>query len=172
MRLRWESGQCRVVTFWRIGHRNIRFMYLFSYKDLPPFKTIRDEVLPRELIMSTVSLTIDYSNGAQKHFSRIPWQTGLTLLGAIEASAAIPPGAAIHYGSDRVGHAIGLVIDEMPRGDTAASAWVIWVNAKPFKSRLGTDTSFGFHPDEREANLVNAGDHILIKLSVGADTPA
>ena len=121
--------------------------------------------------MSTVSLTIDYSNGVQKHFSSIPWESGLTLLGAIEASAAIPPGAAISFGSDRSGHAIGLVIDEMPRGEIAASEWVIWVNAKPFKSRLGTDTSFGFHPDEREANLLNPGDHVLIKLSLAAEKP-
>ena len=59
----------------------------------------------------------------------------------------------------------------MPRGDTAASEWVIWVNVKPFKSRLGTDTSFRFHPDEREANLLNRGDHVLIKLSLAAEKP-
>jgi hypothetical protein len=122
--------------------------------------------------MSTVSLTIDYSNGAQKHFSNIPWEKGLTLLGAIEAIAAIPPGAAISSFSDRSGHAIGLHIDEMPREDTAASEWVIWVNARPFTRRLGTDTSFGFHPDEREANLLNPGDSVLIKLSLAAEKPA
>jgi hypothetical protein len=53
-----------------------------------------NKVLGGELIMSTVSLTIDYSNGAAKHFSSIPWESGLTLLGAIEANAAIPPGTA------------------------------------------------------------------------------
>jgi hypothetical protein len=122
--------------------------------------------------MSTVSLSIDYSNGAHKHFLTIPWKKGLTLLGAIEGVAAIPPGAAISFGSDRSGRAIGLHIDEMPREDTAASEWVIWVNAKPFKGRLGTDTSFGFHPDERAANLLNPGDHVLIKLSLAAEKPA
>jgi hypothetical protein len=116
--------------------------------------------------MSTVSLTIDYSNGVHKHFFNIPWKRGLTLLGAIEASAAIPPGAAISFGSDRSGHAIGLVIDEMPRKAVAAPEWVFWINAKPFTSRLGTDTSFGFHPDERKDNLLNEGDHVLVKLSI------
>jgi hypothetical protein len=125
-----------------------------------------------KLIMSTVSLTIDYSNGAQKHFSSIPWTRDLTLLGAIEAAAAIPPKATINFGSDRAGHAIGLVIDEMPGGEKGASEWLIWVNAKPFKTRLGTDTSFGFHPDEREANLLKPGDSVLIKLSIAAATPA
>jgi hypothetical protein len=122
--------------------------------------------------MSTVSLTIDYSNGAQKHFSNIPWLEGLTILGAIQSSAGIPPGAAVTFGSDRVGHVLGLVIDEMPRGDKAASEWVIWVNAKPFENRLGTDTSFGFRPDEREANLLNPSDHVLLKLSLAAEKQA
>jgi hypothetical protein len=115
--------------------------------------------------MSTVALTIDYSNGAQKHFANIPWERGLTILGAIQASAGIPPGLTLNFGSDRVGHAIGLVIDQMPRGNPVASEWVVWVNAKPFQSRLGTDTSFGFQPGERDGNLLNSGDHVLIKLS-------
>jgi hypothetical protein len=119
--------------------------------------------------MSTIALTIDYSNGAQKHFANIPWEEGLTILGAIQASAGIPPGVTISFGSDRSGHAIGLVIDQMPRGDTVASEWVVWVNAKPFQSRLGTDTSFGLLPAEREGNLLNPGDHVLIKLSLAAE---
>ena len=41
--------------------------------------------------MATVALTIDYSNGAQKHFSSIPWKKGLTILEAIQASERIPP---------------------------------------------------------------------------------
>ena len=122
--------------------------------------------------MSTVALTIDYSNGVQKHFSSIPWKKGLTILEAIQASAEIPPGATISFGSDRSGHVIGLVVDELPRKDVPASEWVVWVNAKPFHDRLGTETSFHFHPDEREGNLLNPGDQVLIKLSLGAQKPA
>ena len=96
--------------------------------------------------MSTVALTIDYSNGAQKHFSSIPWKKDLTILGAIQGSQEIPPGATSD--SDLIGQGTFsvLVIDDMPRGETRASDWVVWVNAKPFQSRLGTETSFGFHP--------------------------
>ena len=122
--------------------------------------------------MSTVSLTIDYSNGAQKHFSNVPWEDGLTILGAIEACAAIPPGAAVRFSSDRSGHAIGLVIDQMPREDTPASEWAIWVNSKPFTRRLGTEMSFGFQPDEREVNLLDAGDSVLVKLSTAGEMPS
>jgi hypothetical protein len=51
--------------------------------------------------------------------------------------------------------------------------WSVWVNARPFKGgdRLGTDTSFGFHPDEREANLLKPGDHVVIKLSQATKNP-
>ena len=117
--------------------------------------------------MSTVALTIDYSNGAHKHFANIPWTKNLTILGAIEASALIAPGTAITFGSDRVGHALGLVIDGLPAAADGAFEWSVWVNARPFGGgdRLGTDTSFGFIPDEREQNLLKPGDQVVFKLS-------
>jgi hypothetical protein len=122
--------------------------------------------------MSTVALTIDYSNGAQKHFGNIPWTKNLTILDAIEAAARIPPGATIHFGSDRSGHTLGLRIDELPGADDDALRWSVWVNATPFAGgdRLGTDTSFNFRPDEREANLLKAGDHVVLKLSQKSKT--
>jgi hypothetical protein len=122
--------------------------------------------------MSTVALTIDYSNGAQKHFSSIPWVKGLTILDAIQASALIPPGAMISHGHDRSGRVIELVIDGLPRKDAPESEWVVWVNARPFHDRLGTETSFGFHPDHRERNLLNPGDQVLLKLSLVVEEPA
>src|SRR6476619_2926540 len=36
-----------------------------------------------------------------------------------------------------------------PRGNYPA-AWLVWVKAKPFQSRLGPETSFGFYPGERD----------------------
>ena len=124
--------------------------------------------------MSTVALTIDYSNGAQKHFGNIPWTKTLTILGAIEASGRIPPGTTIRFGSDRSGHTLGLAIDGMPGTVEEVLTWSVWVNATPFKGggdRLGTDTSFGFHPDERQANLLKPGDHVVIKLSQASKNP-
>src|SRR6478735_6152596 len=96
-----------------------------------------------ELRMATVALTIDYSNGAHKHFSSIPWKKGLTILEAIQASERLPPKGSIRFGSDRSGHVLGLVIDEVPAKVGQASEWVIWVNAERFQGRLGTETSFG-----------------------------
>lgn len=116
--------------------------------------------------MTTVALTIDYSNGAQKQFTSIPWKKGMTILEAIQATEGIAPKVSISFGSDRSGHVLGLVLDDVPPKGGAASEWLVWVNAKSFNSRLGTETSFGFHPDERERNFLNAGDHVLVKLAV------
>ena len=122
--------------------------------------------------MNTVALTIDYGNGAQKSFSNIAWKKDLTILEAIQASAAISPGLAISFGSDRSGHVLGLVLDDMPPEDPIANEWVVSVNAKPFQGRIGTETSFNFHPGERKNNLLKAGDHILVKLPPAADKSA
>ena len=115
-------------------------------------------------VTNTVALTIDYSNGSQKHFSNIPWKEGMTILDVIEAAKGIPPGATVKYGSSRSGQVIGLVIDGLPQGDAPAVEWVTRVNAKRFDGRLGTPTSFELVRD-REANLVKAGDQVLVTLS-------
>jgi len=114
--------------------------------------------------MSTVALTIDYSNGGQKQFASIPWSKGLTILGAIEATQKIAPATSVTFGSDRSGHVLGLVIDGVPEKTGGASGWAVWVNARSVSNRLGTPTSFNFHPDERDGNLLNAGDQVLLKL--------
>ncbi len=119
--------------------------------------------------MSTVSLCIDYNNGVQKHFSSIPWKEDLTILDAVAASTNIPPGMAVGFGSDRSGHVLGLVIDGMPSEATPTLDWVVSINAKRFEHRLGTPTSFGFFPDERTANLLRPGDHVVMKLDVKTD---
>ena len=114
--------------------------------------------------MDAVSLTVDYSNGAQKHFAAVPWQAGLTILGALEAAQAIAPGLAVTYGSDRSGHAMDVAIDGVPGEADRAARWAFWVNGRPGPERLGTQTSIGFHPDSRAENEVAAGDHVLAKL--------
>ena len=114
--------------------------------------------------MDVVSLTIDYSSGVQKLVFAVPWQQGLTILGAIEAAQSIAPGLTVAFGSDRSGQALGLVIDGVPAEPDRAARWSFWVNGRAGPERLGTETSFGFRPDSRAENEVEAGDHILAKL--------
>jgi hypothetical protein len=117
--------------------------------------------------MKTVSLTIDYSNGSQKSFTTIRWTEDLTILDALEAAGAIPPGLAVEYGSSRNGSVINLSLDGVT--GEANGDWAVWVNQRPGPERLGTKTSFGFDPGSRAANEVQAGDHILLKRVMPAE---
>jgi hypothetical protein len=112
--------------------------------------------------MSTVSLTIDYSNGSRKSFTTIPWNEGLTIVEALEAAATIAPGVTVEYGSSRNGSVINLRLDGST-GEGTTGDWACWVNQRPGPERLGTKTSFGFDPGSRAANEVQAGDDILFK---------
>ena len=115
--------------------------------------------------MNTVAVTLDYSNGAQKLFTGILWKADMTILEAIRATERIAPKSSVTFGSDRSGHVLGLVIDDVPAKDGPESEWVIWINAKRFRDRIVTETSFGFHPNQRAANLLKPGDHLLLKLA-------
>ena len=110
--------------------------------------------------MSTVSLTIDYSNGNRKSFTAIARTVDMTILEVLESAAAVAPGIAIEYGSSRNGSVIGL------RLDGAAGDWASWVNQRRGPERLGTKTSFGFNPESRAANEVQADDDVLFKLVI------
>ena len=112
--------------------------------------------------MRTVSLTIDYSNGSRKSFTAIPWTENLTILEALEAAATIAPGITVEYGSSRTGSVINLRLDGAT-GEGTAGDWACWVNQRPGPESLGTKTSFGFKPESRAANEVQAGDDILFK---------
>jgi hypothetical protein len=113
--------------------------------------------------MTTVSVTIDYSNGSQKSFANIPWVEGLTILEALEAAKTIPPGMTVDYGSSRSGSVINLSLDGVPE-ESGLGEWSVWVNNRRGPESLGTTMSFGFHPESRAENEVQAGDHILAKL--------
>jgi hypothetical protein len=113
--------------------------------------------------MSTVSVTIDYSNGSQKSFTTVPWSEGLTILEAVEAAKTILPGVDVEYGSSRNGSVINLSLDGAP-GKDGSGEWSVWVNDRPGPERLGTKTSFRFDPGSRPENEVQAGDHIVAKL--------
>lgn len=112
--------------------------------------------------MSTVSLTIDYSNGGRKSFTAIPWTEELTILEALEAASTIAPGITVEYGSSRNGSVINLRLDGAS-GEGTSGDWACWVNDRPGPERLGTQTSFGFDPGSRAVNEVQAGDDILFK---------
>lgn len=114
--------------------------------------------------MNTVSVTVDYGNGARKSFTRLPWRKGLTLLEALDAARAVPPGIAVAYGSSRNGSVIDLTLDGLPEAD-GSGAWSVWIDERQGPARLGTETSYRFDPGSRAANEVQPGQHVVFRLA-------
>lgn len=96
--------------------------------------------------MKKVSLTINYGDGVEKHFTAIPWKSGMTVLDVLEAARKHPRGIRFKYrGSGQ--RAFLFQIDDVPnegKGDN----WIFRVN----KELAGQ--SFAI-------TRVNAGDVIL-----------
>lgn len=85
---------------------------------------------------STVTVVIDYNDGVQKHFTRIPWQEGLTGLDAMQAAAEHPRGITFKYkGSGAT--AFLTQIDDMKNAGGGKNNWLYWVNDKPGEISFG-----------------------------------
>lgn len=114
--------------------------------------------------MNTVSLTVDYGNGVSKSFTGLPWRKGLTLLEALQAAEAVPPGIAIAHGSSRNGSVLNLTLDGLPETE-GAGEWSVRIDERQGPARLGTETSYRFDPGSRAANEVQPGQHIVFRLA-------
>lgn len=77
----------------------------------------------------TVRLTIDYGNGATKQFADLPWSQGATVLGAMNAAKARPPGLAFAYSGSGT-YAFLTTIDGLANEGTGAGRknWQFLVN--------------------------------------------
>ncbi len=99
-----------------------------------------------------VNLVIDYSNGAQKHFSGIPWTYGMRILGAIEAAKSIAPGLTSQRLTDRGWMVVITAVDNV-KGSTDRSAWLAWVNKRFVGSIVDADEGM---PEDKRRRLQDA----------------
>ena len=112
----------------------------------------------------TVSLTIDYGNGAQKSFAAIPLSQEMVLLQVLEAAGSIKPGVEFEFNvtldSDRSGRQRGFIasIDGV-EADQTNQQWVPWINERPEDNELATTGDFS--PGYPQ---VAAGDVVSLKL--------
>lgn len=99
---------------------------------------------------TTVSLTVDYGDGAQKMFTALPWREGLTVLDAVRAAEKHARGIKCEVRG--AGETAFLVkIDDMKNEGGGGRGWMFRVNGK-----LG-DRGLGVYP-------LKAGDAVLWKF--------
>lgn len=101
----------------------------------------------------TVSLAIDFGNGARREFAALPWRDGATIADVMTVAQAFRP--AITFVQQGEGDAAFLTaIDGVATEGAGGRYWQILVNDEPIND------SFGVH------ELV-AGDRVLWRYGVG-----
>ena len=89
---------------------------------------------------ATIRLVIDYGDGVEKHFTRLPWQPGMTVFDGLTQAGKMPHGISLEskdYGSG-VGVLITRIDDlENQRGGTDGRNWVYEVNGEKAKVSCG-----------------------------------
>lgn len=116
----------------------------------------------------TITLTIDYGNGAQKSFAGIPWQQPDGILEVLKAASSISPGLVYetHGGGFTRGgqQPISIAsIDGVAAGQD--KQWLVWVNNQLTGSKFTEEES---HPEFMAPLVINPGDVIAFKLAAGS----
>ena len=97
---------------------------------------------------NSVSVVVDYNDGVQKHFTRVSWRSGMTVLDAMQAIAKHPRGIQFsHRGTGA--RALLYRIDDLENRANGRN-WLYRVNGKL------ADRSFGIRKIEK-------GDAVLWK---------
>lgn len=76
-----------------------------------------------------VRVVIDYGDGVEKHFTRIPWKEDLTVLDAMNAAKAWPHGIEFRY-TGRGATAFLTQIDDVKNAGADGKNWLFRVNGK------------------------------------------
>ncbi len=101
-------------------------------------------------VANTVQLTINYGDGVEKTFLRVPWKKGMTILEAMEYARQHPRGIRFEYrGQGSI--ALLVQIDDLQNGGDQGLNWIFRVNGK-----MG-DKSFAI-------SEIQPGDTILWKF--------
>ena len=98
----------------------------------------------------SVRLIVDYGDGAQKHFTQLPWKEQMTVLDALLLARDHKHGIQLEY-RGRAATALVTQIDDLANQGGSGRNWIYRVNKKP-----GT-RSCGICPLE-------AGDTVLWKF--------
>ncbi|MEX0711241.1 MAG: DUF4430 domain-containing protein [Pirellulales bacterium] len=86
----------------------------------------------------TLRVVIDYGDGVEKHFTRLAWSDGLTVLDAMQAASESPHGIAFKY-TGRGETAFATQIDDLKNQGAGKKNWMYSVNGKR------ADRSFGVY---------------------------
>jgi hypothetical protein len=96
---------------------------------------IADEKADKDAPPKTIRLVIDYGDGVEKHFTRLPWTENMTVLDAMKAADRWPHGIDFAF-KGKGDTALLTRIDDLENQNNRAAKrnWLYWIN-KEFATR-------------------------------------
>ena len=95
---------------------------------------------PKNPELKTVRLVIDYNDGVEKHFTKIPWKSDMTVLDAMRLAMKYSRGIKFKYKGSGASTFLTQIDDlKNEGGGTDKRNWLFWVNTKR------ADKSFGVY---------------------------
>ena len=84
----------------------------------------------------TVQLIVDYHDGVEKHFTRLPWSAKMTVLDAMKKAARVSHGIQFQYQGTGA-TAFLTQIDDLKNQGGGKNNWLYAVNRKPAQQSFG-----------------------------------
>lgn len=85
---------------------------------------------------TTVALTIDFADGAQKRYPSVPWKKGMTVLDSLQWASKHPHGIELKS-RGKGALAMVLQIDDLKNGGGNGKNWIFYSNEKQGKKSCG-----------------------------------
>ncbi len=85
---------------------------------------------------AVVQLVIDYGDGVEKHFTKLPWRNEMTVLDALMLARKHPRGIRLEY-RGQAATTMVTQIDELANQGGGGKNWIYRVNQKPGNRSCG-----------------------------------
>ena len=127
-----------------------------------PLAALRAAGAPQEPAAAgtlSIAVVIDYNDGCQRVYPRIPWAAGMTAWDALAAIQRLPHGVAVEKSGSTSRDAFIRRIDDLANegGGKGKRNWLYWIDGVMAKQGVGTQP-------------INAGQTLLFKFAVWEST--
>jgi hypothetical protein len=94
----------------------------------------------------TIHLVIDYNDGVEKHFTRVPWKAGMTVLDTLQHAKSVPHGVDFEFGGSGATALVTRIDDLTNQRGAQGRNWLFWVNGEFAKKGCGV---YELQPSDR-----------------------
>ena len=113
----------------RSSRTHVFLILLLALATAPSLLSEEDKSKPDQNRAKSVELTVDYGDGAEKRFAKVPWKDGMTVLDSLIWASKHPHGIKLKYRGKKSLALVGQ-IDDLKNAGGGGKNWIFYVNKK------------------------------------------